>query len=66
MPLVARILIILVVLPILAFCGFGFLATFEPPLPSTNFLAWRIGYALAALLCLTGITWAIVAKSTRA
>lgn len=66
MPLVARILIILVLLPILAFCALGFLATFEPPEPGTSFFTWRIGYALAALLCLTGIAWTIVAKSTRA
>ena len=66
MPLVARILIILVLLPILGFCGFGFLATFEPPEPGTSFLSWRIGYIVAALLCILGIGWALFAKSSRA
>jgi hypothetical protein len=62
MHLIARILIVVVILPILAFCVLGFLATFEPG----NWLAWRIGYALGGFLCLLGIALAIFARSSRA
>jgi len=41
------LLLALLVLPLLAFSAFGFLASFEP-LP--NPLPWRIGYAVAALV----------------
>jgi hypothetical protein len=58
MVIVARILIIIVLLPILAFCVFGFLATFEPG----SDLRWRIGYAIGGFICLAGIAWTIIAK----
>jgi hypothetical protein len=52
-----RILIALIALAALAFCGFGFLATYEPP----GFMAWRIGYGIAGAACLGVITWALAA-----
>jgi len=47
MPRLPALLLALLILPLLAFSVFGFLATFEP-LP--NVLPWRNGYAVAALL----------------
>jgi hypothetical protein len=52
-----RILIALIALAVLAFCGFGFLTTYEPP----GFMAWRIGYGIAGAACLGVITWALAA-----
>ena len=40
-----------VLLAIIAFCGFGFMATFEPP----GFIGWRIIYGVGGLACLLGI-----------
>jgi hypothetical protein len=53
-----RILVTLVLLAAVAFCLFGFLATFEPP----GYVGWRVGYAVAGLLCLSGMGWALSAK----
>jgi hypothetical protein len=50
-----RILIALIALAVLAFCGFGFLTTFEPP----GFMAWRIGYGVTGAACLGVVTWAL-------
>jgi hypothetical protein len=50
-----RILIALIALAVLAFCGFGFLATYEPP----GFMHWRIGYGIAGAACLGVVTWAL-------
>ncbi|MGA0286541.1 MAG: hypothetical protein ACO3QA_05855 [Phycisphaerales bacterium] len=47
MPRLPALLLALLILPLLLFAVFGFLASFEP-LP--NPLPWRIGYAVAALL----------------
>jgi hypothetical protein len=47
MPRLPALLLALLILPLLLFAVFGFLASFEP-LP--NVLPWRIGYAVAALL----------------
>jgi hypothetical protein len=52
-----RILIALIALAVLAFCGFGFLATYEPP----GFMLWRIGYGIAGAACLGVVTWALTA-----
>jgi hypothetical protein len=51
MQLVLRLALTLSLLVILAFCGFGFLATFEPP----GFLFFRLLYASVALGCLLTI-----------
>jgi O-antigen ligase len=52
-----RILIAAMALAALAFCGFGFLATYEPP----GFMLWRIGYGIAGAACLGVVTWALTA-----
>lgn len=44
----------LFLLPVAAFCAFGFLATFEPASSTTRFMAFRIGYAVAGMSCLIG------------
>jgi hypothetical protein len=57
-----RILFALIALAILAFCGFGFLATYEPP----GFMAWRIGYGIAGAACLAVLIWALTPGHDRA
>ena len=52
-PPVLRILLGLIVLGFAGFCGFGFLATFEPLDPATQW-SFRIGYVLAGAAALTG------------
>lgn len=42
-------------LAVAAFCGFGFLATFEPTDNVPQFMAFRIGYGVIVLVCLVGI-----------
>lgn len=58
MPRIARVLVATVLLAIVAFCAFGFLATFEPP----GFVAMRIGYGIVGLACFGGAVWALLAK----
>jgi len=41
---------------VLAFCLFGFLATFEP-LARERALTWRLVYALVGGLSIVGIAW---------
>jgi len=55
MKLLVAILVSLLLLAVAAFCGFGFLATFEPTDNVTQFMAFRIGYAVIGVLCITGI-----------
>jgi hypothetical protein len=50
----ARVLAILVLLGITAFCVFGFLATWEYPEASDR-LPWQAGYGLIGVLCLGGV-----------
>ena len=52
MKLFVAILGSLLLLAVAAFCGFGFLATFEP---TNNALAFRIGYAVIGFGCLVGV-----------
>ena len=54
----------LLVLPIAAFCVFGFLATFEPSNTPGMFMAFRIGYAVVGVACLAG-TIALIVNSVR-
>jgi len=49
----------LILLPIAAFCVFGFMATFEPTERTVEFMAFRIGYTVIGLGCLTGIVFLI-------
>ena len=53
-----------VLLPIAAFCLFGFAATFEPTNRPGVFSAFRIGYAVVGLGCLAGVV-TLVARSIR-
>jgi hypothetical protein len=53
MPLILRILVALALLPIAAFCAFGFLATFEPP----GHIPLRIAYGVVGMACLIGMVW---------
>ena len=47
---VVRLLVVLVLLGLTAFCGFGFLASFEYP----GITAWHVGYAALGLTFATG------------
>ena len=53
MNLLLRIIGTTVLLVVFAFCGFGFLATFEPL--DSPVLPWRIGYGILGTLSLVGI-----------
>lgn len=46
---------------IAVFCGFGFMATFEPTI---NAIAFRIGYAVVGVGCLVGVGF-FIANSLR-
>ncbi|TWU49315.1 hypothetical protein [Rubripirellula reticaptiva] len=50
----------LLLLAVAAFCGFGFLATFEPTGNVAQFMAFRIGYTVIGLGCLVGVGFLIV------
>ena len=54
MKFLVAILGSLLLLAVAAFCGFGFLATFEPTDNTTQFLAFRIGYTVIGLGCVVG------------
>ncbi len=55
MKLLVATLSSLLLLAVTAFCGFGFLATFEPTDNVTQFMAFRIGYAVIGLCCLVSV-----------
>ena len=54
MKLVIRLVAVLMLVAVLLFCVFGFLATFEPLARSVQ-VTWRIVYAGAGALALAGI-----------
>ncbi|MGQ0552833.1 MAG: hypothetical protein ACT4PU_06390 [Planctomycetota bacterium] len=56
-----RILLALLLLAVAAFCGFGFMATYEPT-DGSGFMAWRIGYGVVGVLCLGGAAWLLLAR----
>ncbi len=60
MKLLVAILGSLLLLAVAAFCGFGFLATFEPTDNVPQFMAFRIGYGVIGLGCLVGIGFLII------
>ena len=60
MKLFAAILGSFLLLAVAAFCGFGFLATFEPTDNVTQFMAFRIGYGVIGVGCLVGIGFLIM------
>lgn len=64
MKLFVAILGSLLLLSVAAFCGFGFLATFEPTDNTAQFMAFRIGYTAIGLGCLVGVGF-LVANAVR-
>ena len=46
-----RVLVALVLLAVVVFCGLGFLATFEPV---EGAMVWRVGYGAGVVACLYG------------
>lgn len=61
MRIVVAIIGSLILLPIAAFCVFGFTATFEPTSQPGVFMAFRVGYAVIGIGCLVGIV-ALIAR----
>ena len=57
MKLFVAILGSLLLLVVAAFCGFGFLATFEP---TDNALVFRVGYTVIGMGCLVGVGFLIM------
>jgi hypothetical protein len=51
-----RIGTMVVLLAILAFCVFGFSATFEP-MDATKQWMWRVVYGVIGLACVGGFVW---------
>lgn len=64
MKLFVAILGSILLLAVAAFCGFGFLATFEPTDNVTQFMAFRIGYSVIGVGCLVGVGL-LIAKALR-
>lgn len=60
MKIVLAIIGSLLLFAVVAFCVFGFLATFEPTNNPGQFMAFRIGYAIIGLGCVTGVILLIV------
>ena len=54
MKLLVAIFGSLLLLAVAAFCLFGFLATFEPTTNTTQFMVFRVGYAVVGVGCLFG------------
>jgi len=55
MRVIVAIIGSLILLPVVAFCLFGFAATFEPTDRTVEFMAFRTGYAVIGLGCLAGV-----------
>jgi hypothetical protein len=51
------------IIPVLGFCVFGFMATFEPLDPTTQ-LTWRIVYGTVAIACIALVIWLAVSRKT--
>lgn len=64
MKLLVGILGSIFLLAVAAFCGFGFMATFEPTDNDAQFMAFRIAYAIIGIGCLVG-TSSLIAKIVR-
>ncbi len=65
MKLIVVILGSLILLAVAAFCLFGFLATFEPTTNTTQFMMFRIGYAVVGVGCVAGIGFLAVKANRR-
>lgn len=61
MPLLIRIILALVLIAVLLFCAYGFLATFEPLERSVQ-ITWRIVYGGVGSACIGGAAWLVFAK----
>lgn len=61
MKLIVAIVGSLLLLAVAAFCGFGFMATFEP---TSNALAFRGAYTVIGIGCLVGVGF-LIANSLR-
>jgi hypothetical protein len=59
--ILARVVGSLALLAVAAFCGFGFLASFEPP----NWIGYQIGYASVGCGCIVGIAVLLRRTSVR-
>ena len=63
MKLILAIIAAIILLPIAAFCVFGFMATFEPTDRPEVFMAFRIGYGVVGVGCLVAVVgligWAL-------
>lgn len=57
MKLFVAILGSFLLLAVAAFCGFGFLATFEP---TDNALVFRVGYTVIGIGCVIGVGFLMV------
>ena len=55
MKTLVAIIAAIMLLPIAAFCVFGFMATFEPTDQPGVFMAFRIGYGVVGVGCLLSI-----------
>ncbi len=64
MKLLFAILGSLLLLAVAAFCGFGFLATFERTDNVGQFMAFRIGYSVIGVGCLVGVGF-LIARAFR-
>ena len=53
-----RILLTLILLCVVAFSAFGFMATYEP-MDDGSHLTWRIGYGIAIVASLFGVVRAL-------
>ena len=53
MKILCRLLLSSVCIGVLLFCGFGFLATFEP-LDRSVQITWRVVYSVVGILAVTG------------
>lgn len=62
MILIFRVLLMLVLLAIAAFCLFGFLATFEPP----QYPGWRVAYGTVGVICIIGAIGVMLVPHRRA
>ncbi len=55
MKLILAIVAPIILLPVAAFCVFGFMATFEPTDRPEVFTAFRIGYGVVGVGCLIAV-----------
>ena len=59
--IVRWILVVVVLLPVILFCIYGFMATYEP-LPRGTQITWRLVYGGLIAACLAGIIWQAMPK----